>query len=84
MCVSYRGLCISADYVCIVQEKVPLPEDSVYVLLPLNAQKEKHFEDKFANEQPTTFWYKDEKGIVSLLAQTNGMLYAPTFRVTMS
>ena len=44
---------------------MPLPEDSVYVLLPLNAQKEKRFEEKFAKEQPTTFWYQDEKGIVS-------------------
>ncbi len=47
------------------QEKVPSPQDSVFVLLPLDAQKEKRFEEKFAKEQPTTFWYQDEKGIVS-------------------
>lgn len=45
---------------------MPLPQDSVYVLLPLDAQREKHFEEKFAKEQSTTFWYQDEKGIVSL------------------
>lgn len=52
---------------CVIfpQEKTPLPQDSVYVLLPLDAQKEKHFEEKFAKEQHTTFWYQDEKGIVS-------------------
>lgn len=44
---------------------MPLPHDSVYVLLPLDAQKEKRFEEKFAKEQATTFWYKDEKDIVS-------------------
>ena len=37
------------------------------VLLPLNAQKEKHFEEKFAKEKNTTFWYQDERNIVSLL-----------------
>lgn len=46
---------------------MPLPQDSVYVLLPLDAQKEKHFEEKFDKEQSTTFWYQDEKGIVSQL-----------------
>lgn len=43
----------------VLQEKGPI------VLLPLNAQKEKHFEEKFAQESNATFWYKDEKTIVS-------------------
>ena len=50
----------------LLQEKVPLPQDSVYVLLPLDAQKEKHFEEKFVKEPDTTFWYQDEKAIVSV------------------
>ena len=53
-------LCVS---VC-SQEKLPLPDDSVYVLLPLDAQKGKHFAEKFAREKDTTFWYQDEKRIV--------------------
>jgi len=44
-----------------VQENGPL------LLLPLNAQREKRFEEKFAKEASTTFWYQNEKNIVSLI-----------------
>ena len=44
---------------------MPLPDDSVYVLLPLGAQRGKHFAEKFNTEDPNMFWYKDEKQIVS-------------------
>ena len=35
------------------------------VLLPLGEQKGKRFAEKFAKEDPRTFWYKDERKIVS-------------------
>ena len=36
------------------------------VLLPLGEQKGKWFAEKFAKEDPRTFWYRDERKIVSL------------------
>ena len=53
------------SYIVPTQEKIPLPGDSVDVLLPLTVQKGKHFAEKFSTEDSTTFWYQDEKGIVS-------------------
>jgi len=47
------------------QEERPLPGDGVDVLLPLTVQKGKHFAEKFTTEDSATFWYRDEKGIVS-------------------
>lgn len=44
---------------------MPLPDDPVDVLLPLSVQKGKHFAEKFASEDSNTFWYQDEKRIVS-------------------
>lgn len=44
---------------------MPLADDSVYVLLPLGAQRGKHFAEKFTSEDPNMFWNKDEKQIVS-------------------
>ena len=35
------------------------------LLLPLSVQKGKHFAEKFAKEDSSTFWYHDEKAIVS-------------------
>ena len=48
-----------------LQEEVPLRDDSVNVLLSLDAQKGQHFSQKFSTEDSQTFWYHDEKGIVS-------------------
>ena len=57
--------CLHHSYIVPTQEKIPLPGDSVDVLLPLTVQKGKHFAEKFSTEDSTTFWYQDEKGIVS-------------------
>ena len=58
-------LSVHHSYIVPTQEKIPLPGDSVDVLLPLTVQKGKHFAEKFSTEDSTTFWYQDEKGIVS-------------------
>lgn len=44
---------------------MPLKDDSVNVLLSLDAQKGQHFSQKFTKEDAQTFWYQDEKDIVS-------------------
>ncbi len=41
-----------------------MPEGDVE-LLPINVQKGKHFAEKFVKEDEGTFWYRDEKAIVS-------------------
>ncbi len=43
---------------------MPLKDDSVNVLLSLDAQKGQHFSEKFTKEDAQTFWYQDEKDIV--------------------
>jgi len=47
-----------------LQEEIPLKDDTVNVLLSLDAQKGQHFSQKFNKEDSLTFWYQDEKKIV--------------------
>ena len=68
-------------YIIPTQEKIPLPGDSVDVLLPLTVQKGKHFAEKFSTEDSTTFWYQDEKGIVSYSTVYYSKLYYHTFHL---
>ena len=53
-----------------------MTEDGVDVLLPLGEQKGKHFADKFTHEEPTTFWYQDERRVVCGLHHHYVMLIA--------
>ena len=48
-----------------VQEKMPLADTTADFLRPLSVQKGRHFAEKFATEDAGTFWYHDEKAIVS-------------------
>lgn len=50
----------------VTQEERPLVDDSVDVLLPLGEQKGKHFAEKFGKDEKSTFWYQDERKVVSI------------------
>ena len=64
VCVGVCFLLAHCGCMCL-QEEIPLKDDSVNVLLSLDAQKGQHFSQKFSTEDSQTFWYQDEKGIVS-------------------
>ena len=49
----------------VTQEERPLVDDSVDVLLPLEEQKGRHFAEKFGKDEKSTFWYQDERRVVS-------------------
>ena len=49
----------------VIQEEHPLVDDSVDVLRPLGEQKGRHFAEKFGREANSTFWYQDERRVVS-------------------
>ena len=48
---------------------MPLADTTADFLRPLSVQKGRHFAEKFATEDATTFWYHDEKAIVSACSE---------------